>query len=134
MPKVVDPTKNVEDFVAADARRQDEIAILQMAHVRELIKMSDDHINAMLAQGSAYEARLRIAEEQRIDANLAGAIQMQKELSKRLQEVERSQNWGTGSSRGMRDMWGWVAFALMAVVAIVGAAIGVISFIWPQLK
>lgn len=131
---IIDPTKNVDALVAADARRQDEIRVLEISHVKELIKISDDHIKEMIAQGSSYEAKLRIAEEKRIDANLQGEIQMQKELSNRLQQVERNQHWGTGSSRGMRDMWGWVAFAIMAIIALIGAAVAIISYLSPHLQ
>lgn len=54
---VIDPTENVTALVAAGLRRQDDLRIQDMAHMRELLLLR-----------SEYDERLRIAESKRIDA------------------------------------------------------------------
>lgn len=61
---LIDPTKNVLDLVAADARRQDELAAQESKHFRELLAERDK-----LFDLRAQDAReIREAESNRIDA------------------------------------------------------------------
>jgi hypothetical protein len=54
---VIDPTKNVETLVAAEAQRQDDLRIAEGEHIREIIKMQEAHAR-----------ELRVAEAGRLDA------------------------------------------------------------------
>ncbi len=54
---VLDPTKNVLDLVEAAIRRQDDLRTAEAAHLRELATLRAE-----------YDAKLRLAESERIDA------------------------------------------------------------------
>jgi len=82
---IPDPTKNVLDLVAADARRQDEIRALDRAHQRELQELQ-----------RYYEEKLRLAEEKRNDANRQGDLKLTDVLSDRVRQLEKVQNEGAG--------------------------------------
>lgn len=117
--------KHMTALLAANDQRYQERFAAQEKAVKEALAAQEKAVNAALAASEkAVSVAETNAEKWRSNANEWRSAMTDRE-ARFVSQAEYSllkerMDKGEGGSKGMRDLWGWIAAGVMAAIAVVG--------------
>lgn len=113
---------HIEQLALAEAKRIDAIRAVDVNAVSIANERATQQAVVLANQVAASADALRTLVSTTANTVATQLQQLQTQLSDRISALERSQYTTSGSSGGMRDMWGWV-FAAVGVIVSIGLGI-----------